>query len=77
MTTASLSTAWTEQAPHQTALEALQRLRWSVFPLDEEKKPPKMGGVHPDGTPKRLRWKPLQSLGGDYRGDQWPYHSRF
>jgi len=61
MTTASLSTAWTEQAPHQTALEALQRLRWSVFPLDEEKKPPKMGGVHPDGTPKRLRWKPLQS----------------
>ncbi len=61
MTTIARLPAWTDQAPHQIALEALQQLQWSVFPLDEEKKPPKTGGFHPDGQPKRLGWKQLQT----------------
>src|SRR6266853_6665075 len=52
---------WNEQAPHLTALEALERYQWSVFPLDQHKCPPQVGGVYPDGTPKRLSWKPYQS----------------
>ncbi len=61
MTTIARLPAWTDQAPHQIALEALQQLQWSVFPLDEEKKPPTTGGFHPDGQPKRLGWKQLQT----------------
>ncbi len=61
MTTTSLATVWSEQSPQQTALDALQRFHWSVFPLDEEKVPPKIGGVHPDGRPKRLSWNPWRS----------------
>lgn len=52
---------WNEQAPHLTALEALEHYQWTVIPLDQHKCPPKVGGVHPDGTPKRLSWKPYQS----------------
>src|SRR6266487_2051310 len=61
MTTISIATVWTEQEPHKTALEALQRLNWSVFPLALDKRPPQTGGTHPDGTPKRLSWKPYQT----------------
>ncbi|GHO91523.1 hypothetical protein KSF_015710 [Reticulibacter mediterranei] len=61
MTTTSLATVWSEQTPYHTALEALQRLHWSVFPLDEEKRPPALQEYHSDGTPKRLAWKSLQS----------------
>jgi hypothetical protein len=61
MTIVSPSPAWTAQAPYQIALQALQRLQWSVFPLDEEKRPPRTGASHPDGLPKRLGWKHLQT----------------
>jgi hypothetical protein len=56
-----LPARWNAQAPHLTALEALEYFGWSVFPLDAEKKPPKTDGKHPDGTPKRLSWKPYQA----------------
>src|ERR1700730_7312615 len=52
---------WTDQAPHQIALDALQRYTWPVFPVDCEKLPPKTGGTHPDSNPKRLAWKKYQS----------------
>jgi putative DNA primase/helicase len=52
---------WNEQAPHLTAIEALERYQWSVFPLDQHKSPSQTGGSYPDGTPKRLSWKPYQS----------------
>ena len=61
MTTFAQAPIWTDQAPHQIALDALQQFQWSVFPLDEEKKPPKTGEFHPDGQPKRLGWKRLQT----------------
>src|SRR2546430_7873477 len=61
MTIVSPSPTWTEQTPYQVALHALQQWQWSVFPLDEEKKPPRTGGYHPDGQPKRLGWKRLQA----------------
>ena len=61
MTTIAPPPIWTNQAPHQIALDALQQFQWSVFPLDEEKKPPKTGDTHPDGQPKRLGWKRLQT----------------
>ena len=61
MTTLAYPPIWTDQAPHQIALDALQQFQWSVFPLDEEKKPPKTGDTHPDGQPKRLGWKRLQT----------------
>ncbi len=61
MTTVASSPTWTAQAPHQMALLALQQFQWSVFPLDEEKKPPKTGETYPDGQPKRLGWKRLQT----------------
>jgi putative DNA primase/helicase len=35
-------TAWNEQAPHITALDALTRLKWSVIPMSVIKKPPVM-----------------------------------
>jgi len=43
------------------ALCAVQQFQWSVFPLDEEKKPPKTGETYPDGHPERLGWKRLQT----------------
>ncbi len=58
MSTATLP--WNDQAAYATALDARQ-LHLSVFPLDEEKKPPKTGGFHADGTPKRLSWKRYQT----------------
>ena len=61
MTTIAPPPIWTNQAPHQIALDALQQFQWSVFPLDAEKKPPKTGDTHPDGQPKRLGWKRLQT----------------
>ncbi len=62
MTIVSPSPAWTSQAPHQIALQALQQFQWSVFPLDEDgKKPPRTGEWYPDGQPKRLGWKRFQS----------------
>jgi len=57
----SIVTAWNQQAPFQTALDALERFQWSIFPLDEDKRPPQTGGTYPDGTPKRLAWKHLQT----------------
>ncbi|GCE06127.1 bifunctional DNA primase/polymerase [Dictyobacter aurantiacus] len=60
MTIVPLSTAWTEQAPFQTAREAAQRYGWSVLPLGADKRPPAVGGAHADGTPKRLAWKAFQ-----------------
>ena len=60
MTTIAPPPIWTNQAPYLIALDALERFQWSVFPLDEEKKPPKTGGAHADGQPKRLAWKCLQ-----------------
>ena len=51
---------WNNQKPHLTALEALERHGWSVFPLDQSKNPPTTGGLHPDGTPKRLAWRVYQ-----------------
>src|SRR5437588_7093774 len=59
--TSTLATAWNEQAPFQTALDALERFQWSVFPLDQDKRPPQTGGTYPDGRPKRLAWKHLQT----------------
>src|SRR5438552_3598322 len=51
---------WNTQAPELTALAASRDLQWSVIPLDDDKKPVKTGGNHPDGNPKRLGWKPYQ-----------------
>jgi hypothetical protein len=61
MITLSRAEAWTHQAPTQTALDALQHLRWSVFPLDEQKRPPPLAQVHAADTPRRLAWKTYQS----------------
>jgi hypothetical protein len=61
MTTTSLATMWTEQVPYKTALEALERFHWSVFPLGRDKRPPETGGTHSDGTPKCLAWKQYQT----------------
>ncbi len=61
MTTRSLVGVWNEQAPYRTALDALQRLHWSVFPLGLDKRPPCIGWTHPDGTPRRLGWKVYQT----------------
>jgi putative DNA primase/helicase len=58
---ANLLSRWNTQAPHLTALEALEQYGWSVFPLDREKNPPGTGGRHPDGTPKRLAWHAYQT----------------
>ena len=58
---ADLLGRWNTQAPHLTALEALEQYGWSVFPLDREKNPPRTGGMHPDGTPKRLAWHTYQT----------------
>lgn len=58
---ADLPARWNTQAPHLTALEALEQYGWSVFPLDQEKNPPRIGGMHPDGTPKRLAWHAYQT----------------
>src|SRR6266699_6157895 len=58
---AGLPARWNTQAPHLTALEALEQYDWSVFPLDQEKKPPRIGGMHPDGTPRRLSWHAYQT----------------
>ena len=62
MTTTTRPPIWTSQESHQIALDALRQFQWSVFPLDEEKRPPKTGKNHPDGQPKRLSWKRLQTL---------------
>ncbi len=51
---------WGQQEPDLVALSALSDLQWSVFPLDQEKRPPQTGGTNPDGTPERLAWKFLQ-----------------
>ena len=61
MTMTSLISAWNEQAPYKTALDALQQLHWSVFPLGLDKRPPCIGWSHPDGSPRRLGWKIFQS----------------
>ena len=61
MTTSIHPSIWTNQAPYRIALDALLHFQWSVFPLDEEKRPPKTGQTHPDGQPKRLSWKRLQT----------------
>ncbi|GHO50948.1 bifunctional DNA primase/polymerase [Ktedonospora formicarum] len=53
--------AWADLTPSQIARDALERLGWSVFPLDAEKCPPQLGTCYPDGTPKRLGWKSLQT----------------
>jgi hypothetical protein len=37
MTTIAPPPIWTNQAPHQIALDALQQFQWSVFPLDSAK----------------------------------------
>ena len=58
---ADLLARWNAQAPHLTALEALEQFKWSVFPLDKEKKPPQIGGMHQDGTPRRLSWHAYQT----------------
>jgi putative DNA primase/helicase len=52
---------WNTQKLHLTALEALEHYGWSVFPLDQRKQPPAIGGSHPDGTPKRLAWRAYQN----------------
>ena len=52
---------WNNQVPHLTAIEALEQYKWSVFPLDAEKKPPRIGGMHQDGTPRRLSWHVYQT----------------
>jgi Bifunctional DNA primase/polymerase, N-terminal len=62
MTTTAHPPIWTNQEPHRIALDALRQFQWSVFPLDEEKRPPRTGKNHPDGQPKRLGWKRLQTL---------------
>ncbi len=61
MTTTVQPPIWTDQEPYQIALDALQRFQWSVFPLDEDKRPPMIGSTHADGQPKRLGWKHLQA----------------
>jgi hypothetical protein len=76
MTTISIATNWTEQEPHKTALEALQRLNWSVFPLALDKRPPLTGGTHPDGAPKRLSWKPYQTRRASYE-EVMDWHRRY
>src|SRR5215467_5187523 len=43
-----------------TAFDAL-RLKLSILPLDDEKRPPATGGKKPDGSPFRLRWKRYQT----------------
>ena len=58
---ADLLARWNTQAPHLTALEALERFGWSVFPLDQGKSPPALGGLRPDGTPTRLAWRAYQN----------------
>ncbi len=52
--------SWNRQAPYKTALEAIQ-IPLSILPLDAEKRPPKTGGLKPDGTPFRLSWKAYQT----------------
>lgn len=52
---------WNTQKPYLTALEAIERYGWSVFPLDQSKQPPAIGGSHPNGTPKRLAWRTYQT----------------
>jgi hypothetical protein len=61
LTATSLVGLWNEQAPHKTALDALQRFHWSVFPLGLDKRPPCISGTHPDGSPRRLGWKVYQT----------------
>jgi P4 family phage/plasmid primase-like protien len=58
---ADLLARWNTQAPHLTALEAFEQYGWSVFPLDQEKKPPQSGRMHPNGTPGRLSWYAYQT----------------
>lgn len=53
-----VSPSWSDLTPAQIALDALQRLHWSVFPLDADKRPP---SIAVNGVPKRLAWKPYQS----------------
>ncbi len=61
MTITSTATTWAQQEPYKTALEALQRLNWSVFPLALDKRPPLIETTHPNGTSKRLGWKEYQT----------------
>src|SRR6266571_983202 len=48
---------WNTQEPSLTAIDAAERLQWSIIPLDDDKRPCKTGGNHADGNPKRLGWK--------------------
>ncbi len=61
MTETALSPIWSHDRADLIALEALHRLRWSVFPLDAQKMPPQTGGMHPNRVPKRLGWKAYQT----------------
>ncbi len=61
MTSSTQPPIWINQEPYQIALAALKHLQWSVFPLDEEKRPPETGGVYSNGHHARLGWKQFQS----------------
>jgi putative DNA primase/helicase len=56
----AIAEMWSKQAPVLTASTACIQCKWSVIPLDLDKRPVKTGGTFPDGNLKRLRWKPYQ-----------------
>lgn len=72
-TTSPLYTTWNEQSAYDTALDARQRLKLSVFPLDAGKQPPILPGkFHENGDPMRLGWKKYQSkLAHEKQLDAW------
>ncbi|MFL5626274.1 MAG: phage/plasmid primase, P4 family [Ktedonobacteraceae bacterium] len=76
-TATTIATLWTDQAPHLTALDACERLGWSMIPLDDDKRPCKTGNKHPGGNAKRIGWKHNQELRatpGDIKNWNHRYH---